>query len=409
LYLLNEKIIRLKSRKYINMKLEQLKNIIQSSHIGFLFGSGLSQPYLSTLGSIENLLTESAIIENSDARKLVQLSLYVKYLKGVMFPCLEILASKSPDYNKVISNYECFLKIWNEIIARRKDSLLDKQVNIFTTNIDNLVEISAESQGVEFNDGFKGHRTPVYREDSFSNIVSKVSPLYQNSAMIPTFNFMKIHGSINWIQGKENTVNYDSTLQQLQHLKALCDSLNQTAIFSSYSKETTLCEIQKFVEDHLLLDDIDSNVDEFIDEYNKLIMINPRKSKFRETVIDLHFYELMRLYSNNLECASTLLMVAGFSFADEHIAKITVRAANSNPTLIVLIFAYDKDAEEAISNNLTKAGPVNNNNIKILTPEIFRSCQDQEFAKEKLNDLKVFDFESINKYVFAYILNLINK
>ena len=391
------------------MKLEQLKNIIQSSHISFLFGSGLSQPYLSTLGSIENLLTESADIDDKNIRTLVQLSLYVKYLKGVMFPCLEEFTRESPLCDKVISNYECFLKNWNEIIARRKDTLLDKQVNIFTTNIDNFVEISAESQGIEFNDGFKGHQTPVYREDSFSNIVSKVSPLYQNSALIPIFNFMKIHGSINWIQGKDNNVNYDSTLQQLRNLKALCDSLNSTAIFSSFSEKTPLCEIVEFAKDYLELDVVDPNVDQFISEYNKLIMINPRKTKFRESVIDLHFYELMRLYSNNLECASTLLMAAGFSFADEHIAKITVRAANSNPTLLVLIFAYNQEAGDDISNNISKAGPVNNNNIKILTPERFKLCQDQEFANENLNGLAAFDFESINKYVFDNILKLINK
>ena len=391
------------------MKLEQLKNIIQSSYISFLFGSGLSQPYLSTLGSIESLLTESADIDDKNIRTLVQLSLYVKYLKGVMFPCLEESTRESPLCDKVISNYEYFLKSWNEIIARRKDSLLDKQVNIFTTNIDNFVEISAESQGVEFNDGFKGHQTPVYREDSFSNIVSKVSPLYQNSALIPIFNFMKIHGSINWIQGKDNNVNYDSTLKQLRNLKTLCDSLNPEAIFSAYSDETTLCEIVDFARDYLVLEDIDPNIEQFISEYNKLIMINPRKSKFRETVIDLHFYELMRLYSNSLECASTLLVVAGFSFADEHISKITVRAANSNPTLLVLIFAYNKEAGESICSSLSKAGPLNNYNIKILTPEEFKLFQDQEFVNKELNSLEVFDLESINKYVFDNILKLINK
>ena len=102
-------------------------------------------------------------------------------------------------------------------------------------------------------------------------------------------------------------------------------------------------------------------------------------------------------------------MAAGFSFADEHIAKITVRAANSNPTLLVLIFAYNQEAGDAISNNISKAGPVNNNNIKILTPERFKLCQDQEFANENLNGLAAFDFESINKYVFDNILKLINK
>ena len=75
--------------------------------------------------------------------------------------------------------------------------------------------------------------------------------------------------------------------------------------------------------------------------YSKLVMINPTKAKFRETVVDYHFYELMRIYSNALERSSSLLIVAGFSFADEHIANITMRAANANPTLQVIIFAYN--------------------------------------------------------------------
>ena len=80
----------------------------------------------------------------------------------------------------------------------------------------------------------------------------------------------------------------------------------------------------------------------FREAYDRLVMINPRKAKFRETVLDLHFYELMRLYANALEKTTTCLFVAGFSFADEHIAQITRRAAASNPTLLVIIFAYDE-------------------------------------------------------------------
>ena len=79
---------------------------------------------------------------------------------------------------------------------------------------------------------------------------------------------MKIHGSINWIQGKDNNVNYDSTLKQLQNLKTLCDSLNPEAIFSAYSDETTLCEIVEFATDYLVLDHIDSQIEQFISEYN---------------------------------------------------------------------------------------------------------------------------------------------
>lgn len=40
------------------MKIEHLKNIIQSCNINLLIGSGISKPYLETLGDIENWLTE---------------------------------------------------------------------------------------------------------------------------------------------------------------------------------------------------------------------------------------------------------------------------------------------------------------------------------------------------------------
>ena len=51
------------------MNLDKLKNIIQSSHINFLFGAGLSCPYLKTLGDIETWLTQCASIEDEQASK----------------------------------------------------------------------------------------------------------------------------------------------------------------------------------------------------------------------------------------------------------------------------------------------------------------------------------------------------
>ena len=40
------------------MHIETLKYYIQSANINFLYGSGLSRPFLSTLGNIEKWLTE---------------------------------------------------------------------------------------------------------------------------------------------------------------------------------------------------------------------------------------------------------------------------------------------------------------------------------------------------------------
>lgn len=150
--------------------------------------------------------------------------------------------------------------------------------------------------------------------------------------------------------------------------------------------------------------DHDKLMKSFREAYDELVMINPRKAKFRETVLDLHFYELMRLYANALEKPTTCLFVMGFSFADEHIAQITRRAVASNPTLLVIIFAYDDTAKGAIGKCI---GESNNNNIIILSPSEFKEAQDEE-GKEAVKGLDVFDLASINKYVFGQIRNRIN-
>ena len=155
--------------------------------------------FLKTLNSIEKLLTAAQSLDK-DLRTVVEASLFGEYFNSVMAPCMcdNLIAKKQEQYSSVVNTYEHFLSIWNAIMAKRDTSLLDKTINIFTTNIDNLVEKAAEHQRLEFNDGFKGYITPTFREDSFNNVLTKISPLYQNLAHIPIFNYIKIHGSINW-------------------------------------------------------------------------------------------------------------------------------------------------------------------------------------------------------------------
>jgi hypothetical protein len=388
------------------MDITRLKNIIQSSHINFLFGSGLSLPYLTTLGGIETWLTESeSKITDNEQRKLAQASIYAKYFTDVMIPCKHI--SDKAKYDAVESVYKDFIIKWNEIIAKRNVSLLDKQVNIFTTNIDNFVETAAESCGVEFNDGFKGHLKPIFREDSFSNVVSKRSPLYQNNSLIPVFNYMKMHGSINWISGDGTEIQYDHSLELLDSVKAKLDKIDKALLFNAFKKGLKTEDIQLAVADILTRKKISNEVDDFLDVYDSLVMVNPRKAKFRETVIDLHFYELMRLFSNALEQSSTILMVAGFSFADEHIAKIVARAANTNPTLLILIFAYDDDAKKEIQGNIAKGSPnLTNNNITILSAADYIKWFPDDM-RTWVDGLKNFDLASLNKYVFNNLIKLI--
>lgn len=402
------------------MKIDKLKNIIQSSHINFLLGSGLSCPYLSPLANIETWLTEANQIEDDKLRLLVQDNLFIRYVETVMKPCLREYKVAGENLNTVQNAYDNFLSNWNYIMSRRSSNLLNKQVNIFTTNIDPFVEEAAERLRIEFNNGFKGLQTPVFREESFSTIVSKISPLYQNQSMVPSFNYLKIHGSINWKVGTGAEITYDSTLEVLRQVvksienypkKYRCiDIAEQEPNDSNKGKaeedivKLSFEHIRQTAENCVKGENYQDSEEmrQFRRIYQQLVMVNPRKTKFQETVLDLHFYELMRLYSNALERTSTCLMVAGFSFADEHIAQITMRAAASNPTLLIVVFAYNAEAKGSIHENLKKGGCTGNNNILILSPEDYKEAQDKD-AIEETDELKTFDLQSINKYVFEPI------
>ena len=65
------------------MKIERLKDFIQPANINFLIRSGLSYPYLSTLGDIETLLVELDKQKNSNVKSLVKGSIYKAYFEKV--------------------------------------------------------------------------------------------------------------------------------------------------------------------------------------------------------------------------------------------------------------------------------------------------------------------------------------
>lgn len=376
-------------------KVDKLKDLIQSSHVNFLLGSGLSCPYLTTLCNIERHLTDAQDIENDKLHDIVEASLLVAYFRNVMRPCSFIVINeldeqKKDDYEIVKKGYTDFLNIWNLILARRKCSLLDKKVNIFTTNIDNFVEICASETRIEFNDGFKGQLNPMFSIDSFNNIVSKVSPLYHNTSQIPIFNYLKIHGSINWRSEIGNGLNLtcDRYSQLLDEIEKTIKNIPDSVIVANAHNFSTIDDLEcaaqslvKRIKDNCPTDDAFNEalnkINIFKAEYEKLIMIHPRKAKFRETVLHMYFYELMRHYSNALESHNSVLFVAGFSFADEHIAQLTVRAANSNPTLQIIVFAYNDKAKTDITNNIAKAGNAHNDNISIISPSDYYDAQDE--------------------------------
>lgn len=327
------------------MDANDLKNFIQSANINFLIGSGLSMPYLTTLGGIEkNLESLSMRVDLSqEESELIKASIFREYFTKVMLPNLNI--HDQDKYDMVMNNYKDFIATWNSIVHNRCGNLRSKQLNVFSTNIDVFFERAADSSGVEFVDGFQGSVTQIFSETNFQKIVMRNSLHFHNVTELPVFNLLKIHGSVNWRVEKGKIVN-DSRLEQVSHISELLKRLEPLNSFVTY--DDSLVNMVKEAKELLAGEGYDhKGVEEFIEKYNELVIVNPTKKKFSETVIDDHFYELMRMYSNALERENTLLFVMGFSFADEHILSITQRALKTNPTLLVVIYAYDKDAYDS--------------------------------------------------------------
>ena len=134
------------------MNIKELTYYIQSANINFLIGSGASRPYLATLGSIEKLLTRlnDDIHSHHEAKyKIAEASIYKAFYDSVIAP--NRFFGYGSDYRETKSNYQNYLIIWNNLLKKRHSRILNKQLNIFTTNIDLMIEDAANRMGIELN------------------------------------------------------------------------------------------------------------------------------------------------------------------------------------------------------------------------------------------------------------------
>lgn len=375
------------------MTLDILRNFIQSSNINFLYGSGISRPYLSTLGNIEKWLTKVAEGDGKETYKdVIKASLYKAYCDGVILKNHYFYHDK--DFLETKSAYTDFFSVCNELMNKRNAQLLNKQINLFTTNIDLLAEETLEKSGIELNDGFRGTLKPAYNESNFQISLSKSSMQFHKQAEVPMFNLIKVHGAVNWKE-QDGTIRSDTML--MYYVQQALDKIDKDYFVNLYKvdgTEKTYDEVKTEAYD-IALHLPNNAYDMFFDAYNQIVMINPTKDKFRTSVLDYHFYELMRIYSNALERENSILFVMGFSFADEHIAKITQRAADTNPTLQIVVFAYSDKDLETYKKNLGIEHGCSNNNILILTPSSFKESNQDKY-KELCESVENFDLKTIN-------------
>jgi len=373
------------------MDIEKFKNTIQDCNLNFLVGSGLSVPYFSTLGNIEVLLTDlernKTLSENE--KTIVRASILGKYFKTVISKNPQIIDETITDVKRdeVLTNYKNFLVYLNTIVLKRKSTILNKQVNIFTTNIDVFFEKALEISQLEYNDGFYGRFNPIFNLTNFKNSLFKKSLHYDNTSEIPVFNLLKVHGSLTWETDRDNIIY--SGLRAISSVQVKFDNVESDLI--DFDTSATIdTHFTTEVKGKTIL----PTYEEFLKEYKKFAVVNPTKEKFQDTILNLQYYELLRLFSNELEKENTILIVFGFSMADEHIREIVTRAANSNPTLTIKVFAYDNSAKLDIEANLKKgSATIRYNNIEVI----------------EIDDTsKHFDFKTFNEEFLKAILDKID-
>ena len=389
------------------MNIKELTYCIQSANINFLIGSGASRPFLSTLGSIEIWLTYlyEKMRSSSDSKyTIVEASIYKAFYRNVIAPNSFDKVDDNPNYSLTKKNYQTFFAIWNDLLSKRHSRILNKQVNVFTTNVDLMIEDSTCGMGIELNDGFRGSVKSVYDEANFMKSIMQTSLHFQHTSEIPVFNLLKVHGSINWKEDNGQIINNSDWYQRIENALGKIDENCFIDIIEKIPDgEEQEKSIDKMLSEAEKLNIVDPAIyNDFIHEYQKLIIINPTKRKFAETVLDYHFYELMRIYSNALEKENSVLFVAGFSFADEHIATLTRRSAENNPTLKVIIFAYCDEEVKSFKQNLGIGTTCKNNNITIISPSILINANKDDEYKELIDKIKFFDRCTVNE-VFSYL------
>jgi len=306
----------LEIKKDKNEIIKILQKSVQSCNLNFLIGSGCSFPAISVLGNIEQEVEGVYKSGNDDKATEILTNFLQPFVENNNLiqqkSLVEILRHESSTSDKnaddklttTIRNYYNFIAGISRILFERKSNILHKQASIFSTNYDMFIEKTFEifSESIVLNDGFL--RGPslsnryIFSTRHFYSKIFNTGNLYKYQVELPSINLIKLHGSLNW-------------------------KIDQNDIVESF--------------DHL-----EQIVDKEPDSLESMVIVLPRKMKFSETVLNQNYYEMLRIFSNELDKENTILISEGFSFADEHICDIVKRALK-NPTLRLLIFCFKKE------------------------------------------------------------------
>ena len=199
---------------------------------------------------------------------------------------LETIKNKtSYSFEQGVHNHDSFIKSLSSLIKS------PSRLSIVTTNYDTLFEEAADTLNFTVFDGFSFTSNPRFDVDLFDwflvkpvlNVKSDKVEYKRN-----VINLLKIHGSLTWKQEKEGINRCDKESNQ------------------------------------------------------NPIMIFPSSNKYSHSY-EKPYFELFSKFQELLKMPNTLFITTGFSFADNHIAKMITQAIKSNQSLTLLTTDYSID------------------------------------------------------------------
>lgn len=226
--------------------------------------------------------------------------------------------------------YIAFFKIILDLLNKSNSRETPRTANIFTTNydlfIENALDTLLQTENFIINDGACGYFNRFLDGANYNRAVSYRGLNDNYTDELVTLNLIKPHGSINWVE-------VDDRIR-------ICNTIQED-----------------------------------------FVRVPPTGVEAEETFMNNHFHEMLRIFQWELDKPQSILLVIGFSFQDQHIAKM-VRRALKNKELIICVFVYKKDGIEDIMNNLKiSAAP---SNLYFIIEKDIDSSQEDDLSFENL-------------------------
>ena len=323
---------------------ENLRKLAITKKLNFLIGSGASAPAIKLMSQvkepnekeIEKLkkILQLSNLNDESIRTIAKNQKLITEIKNISEKLINNDLHNEESENK-LGEYKEFIRTICEIINFSNSRETPREVNIFTTNYDLFLEkaideVLKEEIPLVFNDGARGYFNRYLDSSNFNRTVSYVGLNNNYIDELPSLTLIKPHGSVNWEKVGKNGSNKEKVIIRNEVVKSP-------------------------------------------------MVVPPTGYEGRDTFMDNHFHDMLRVFQLELDKPESVLFILGFSFQDDHIARM-IRRALRNRSLIIECFCWKNEDEQKYKENLGFNGsdtPHTPRNFKFIKPSQFKN-------KEKL-------------------------